>query len=298
MTSFARQIGIVQAATNLGLHPGGVELLGRALVDAGLAERLSAVEIVTVVAPAYLPVRDNTTQTNNAGAIAVYSRQLAAAVGDAVRAGYFPLVLGGDCSILLGDLLAFDGRRGLLFIDGHTDCYDPAASTGEVAELELGIAMGLTTVPGPLADLGGGAPLVRASDVVLIGARDHEEPGWRPAPSQALTIDLPELARLGIDETVARALERLSRDELDGFWVHLDVDVLDDRIMPAVDYRSPGGLSWDDLVSLLRAAFSCGRALGAEVTIFNPSLDPHHSVRRALVAVLTRALRSEQSDRR
>ena len=41
-------------------------------------------------------------------------------------------------------------------------------------------------------------------------------------------------------------------DFLEGFWIHLDVDVLDDELMPAVDYRMKGGLTFVELGELLK----------------------------------------------
>jgi hypothetical protein len=61
---------------------------------------------------------------------------------------------------------------------------------------------------------------------------------------------------------------------VDGFWIHLDADVLDDAIMSAVDSRQPGGLSHSELVELLRGLLRSGLAVGMEVTIFDPELDP------------------------
>ncbi len=288
MTSRRRRIGIIHASTNLGLHPGGVEDLGRALLEERLGERLGCPELATLTAGPYNPVRDTMTHIYNGPAIAAYSYRLAAIVREAIENRVFPLVLGGDCSILLGNLLALENRCGLLFIDGHTDCYEPAASTGEVAELELGYALGLT--PGALSELGDTRPLIQASDVVVFGPRDREESGWRPAPAEALTIDLAELRRTGVEDGIDRTLERLCGDELSGFWIHLDVDVLDDEIMPAVDYRLPDGLSCAELARTLRAAMATGRALGAEVTIFNPALDAKRRIRRTLVDGLVGSL--------
>ena len=60
-------------------------------------------------------------------------------------AGDIPIVLGGDCSILLGNLLALRGRGryGLLFIDGHADFYQPDAEpNGEAASMDLALATG------------------------------------------------------------------------------------------------------------------------------------------------------------
>jgi arginase len=72
----------------------------------------------------------------------------------------------------------------------------------------------------------------------------------------------------------ALAVGKLMKDDLAGFWIHLDVDVLDDAIMPAVDYRlDGGGLSFSDLSKLLKIIFRFGCAVGMNITIFNPLLD-------------------------
>jgi arginase len=209
--------------------------------------------------------------------------------------GERPIVLGGDCSILLGTLLALRrrGRFGLLFLDGHADFYQPEANpNGEAASMELAFATGRG--PALLADLEGRRPLVRDEDVVALGFRDAAEQasfGSQPLPPALKAFDLDAVRRLGADGAAREALAHLTRpDGPEGFWIHLDADVLDDAIMPAVDYRQPGGLSWDALGSLLRAAASSGRAVGLEVTIYNPRLDPDGAAARRLVDVIVDAL--------
>jgi arginase len=106
----------------------------------------------------------------NPGAIRDYSLKLADAVGAVLSDGEFPAVLGGDCSILLGNLLALRrrARHGLLFIDGHADFYQPEANVnGEVASSELALATGRG--PEVLAAPAGYRPLVRDEDVVAFG---------------------------------------------------------------------------------------------------------------------------------
>ena len=62
---------------------------------------------------------------------------------------------------------------------------------------------------------------------------------------------------------------------LDGFWVHLDADVLDPSVMPAVDSPDPGGLLPDELVAAAAARSSRSpRCVGLNVTIYDPDLDP------------------------
>jgi hypothetical protein len=82
----------------------------------------------------------------------------------------------------------------------------------------------------------------------------------------------------------------LQKNKLDGLWVHLDADVLDDEIMPAVDYRLAGGLQWDELSVLLRTIVSSGQAVGMNIGIFNPRLDKDGTIARQLVKTLIAGL--------
>jgi arginase len=233
----------------------------------------------------------------NGRAIAAHARDLAGAVGAVLDAGEAPLVLGGDCSIVLGSLLALRrrGRHGLLFLDGHADFADPADDeVGEAASCDLALATGRG--PAVLADLDGAGPLVRDADVALLGYRVRDDGtdrhGATPVEATGITaIDLPALRTAAAAASAERALGVVARPELDGFWLHLDADVLDDDLVPAVDYRSPGGLGWEELATILRAARATGRLTGAEVTILNPRLDPTGAIVRRLADTLVTALR-------
>jgi arginase len=250
------------------------------------------------VPPPYDGARPADTGTLNAEAIARFSLTLADAVGEALAAGERPLVLGGDCSILLGSLLGFRrrGRYGLLFVDGHADFYQPDANpNGEAASMDLAFATGRG--PAALADLEGLGPLVRDEDVVAFGFRDHDEQrayGSQPLADSIAAVDLPAIRRVGIEAAAAQALRHLARPELDGVFVHVDADVLDDAIMPAVDYRQPGGLSASELSHVLRATVDSGRLAGLEVTIYNPALDADGAAGRVLVDVLVAGLSPRQ----
>ncbi|MFD3943097.1 arginase family protein [Streptomyces sp. NPDC058579] len=292
----AVEVAIVEAPSVLGLWPSGVQELPRALLDAGLGHRLAGVvRAGRVEAPLYDPRRDAATGVLNPDGIARYSVLLADAVGAALDRGRFPLVLGGDCSILLGNLLALRrrGRYGLLFLDGHTDFYQPEAEpSGEVASMELAIATGRG--PKLLADLEGRGPLVRDEDVVAFGFRDADESaadGMQPLPAGLYALDLDDVRAAGAADAARGAVERLTGGAVEGYWVHLDVDVLDDAIMPAVDYRQAGGLSWAELEDVLTAALSDDHAVGFDVTIFNPRLDPTGTLTDRLTECLAAGLR-------
>ena len=289
-----RAYAIVEAPSSLGLTADGVEDLPERLLGLGLAERIAARRAGRLPAPAKDGRRDPETQVLNAQAIAAWSPLLADALSSVLDAGEFPIVLGGDCTILLGAMLALRrrGRYGLLFIDGHADFFQPAAEPrGEGASMELAFATGHG--PALLTDLEGRGPLVRPEDVVAFAFRDHQdqaEYGSQELPPALCAIDLPAIRRTGIEAAAGAALDRLDRIELDGFFIHLDADCLDDEIMPAVDFRAPGGLSWDELGAALRVALASPKAIGLEVAIYNPRLDADGQAGSGLTDLLATTL--------
>ena len=292
---------IVEAPSILGLKPTGVDRLPAVLLQHGLADELHARRAGRVEPQAaYSTERDPASLTLNARGIAEYSAQLANTVADVVGRGEFPILLGGDCSILLGSSLALRrrGRYGLLFIDGHADFYQPEANpNGEAASMDLAFATGRG--PELLTNLEGLRPLVRDEDVVVFGFRDADEQrhyGSQSLPPQMLALDLAEVRRLGIQRAAQRAVEYLTAPERPtrGFFIHLDADVVNDDLMPAVDYRMPGGLTWAELQTVLEVALASGRAVGIEITIYNPSLDRSGASGRDLSRTLVQALKQGQ----
>jgi arginase len=129
---------------------------------------------------------------------------------------------------------------------------------------------------------------------VVLGARDAGEAARNGSPDPAVLAPALEIhdaatvravpGKLG-DRTAARFAQRPGR-----FWLHLDLDVLDESVMPAVDYRMPGGLGWEELEGLLRPLASSSALVGIDVTILNPNLDLDGSCARRTVELLAALL--------
>ena len=291
------QFTIIEAPSILGLRPTGVQYLPEAFKAAGLMSGLRA-EYGGQVSPlSYSSERDKLTLLLNPDSIREFSLQLADAVAFVLHNKRFPLVLGGDCSILIGNLLALRrlGTYGLFFIDGHADFYQPPASpTGEVADMDLAIVSGRG--PNILTNIEGLKPLVRDPDIIVFGYRDAEQAASYGSPDVRDTnMHVFDLSYVRKFDTIAaaacQAVDVLENNELDGFWIHLDADVLDDSIMPAVDYRlGGGGLSFSELSELLKTLVASDAAVGMDITIFNPLLDFDGSITRRFVSSLIQGL--------
>jgi arginase len=290
---------IVEAPSALGHVPEhlGVERAPEVLLGAGLADGLAARRAGRVEAAGYSAERDSGTHIMNPQALRDYSPLLADAVTAVLDAGEFPVVLGGDCSILLGTMLALRrrGRYGLLYIDGDADFYQPEVNplNGAASASDLAFATGRG--PGVVTDIEGRRPLVRAEDVVAFACRDaadRERQGCQPLPEDLLVIDRDQVRRVGADAATREAVRYLTRDggPEDGFWIHLDADVFDETIMQAVDDPRPGGLAWDEVVSALSIAVGSGHAAGLQVAIYNPDIDAGGSNGRGLAAAVREAL--------
>ena len=197
-----KSIAIIEAPSILGLRPTGVEYLPDALISAGLLARLHARHAGRVNAPMYSDARDRETGFLNPQGIADFSRRLAERVDEVLNQGNFALVLGGDCSILLGPMLALNrrGHYGLLFLDGHMDFYDKETNiNGEAASSELALVTGRG--PALLTRYDGRCPLVRDEDVVAFGFRDEKEAqsyGSPLFPEKMKPIGLEEVRRVGV----------------------------------------------------------------------------------------------------
>ncbi len=296
---------IVGAPSILGLFPKGVEQAPPALrasgLAAGLAKGLGAVEGGRVEPPPSDPVRDPVSSILNPAGIAAYSSRLADAVGAVLDAGAFPVVLGSDRGILVGAALALRrrGRYGLFFLDGHTAFGEPEperSKSGQAAELALGIVTGRG--PAIVADIEELAPYIRDEDSVVFGPRDAEGPADAGARDLRETwirvFPCDRVRALGATTAAAMALQPglgLRRqgplaEGVAGFWIHLDADVLDDAVMPAVDDRMPGGLSPAELRETLALLMRTGRAAGIDITVSNPRLDPSGAAGRALAGAV------------
>ena len=287
---------VIDAPSDLGLRRTGVDGLPDALRAAGLLEGLPEVRHAgRVPVPAYVPLRDASAGVLNPDGIRTFSLRLAERVAFSLDLGHFPLVLGGDCSILLGTALALRrrGRFGLFFVDGHADFYSPEAEpNGEVASMDLAVVTGRE--PAVLADLDGQRPLVREEDVVVFGIRDMESAAAAGSPDVRRTamhvFDLAAVRRRGPAAAARDGLVALEANGVEGFWIHLDADVLNDEVMPAVDYRMPDGLWPTELTEALAAMLASPRAAGMEVTIYNPTFDDaERSAARALARAVTEA---------
>jgi arginase len=251
----------------------GEEHAPAALRAAGLVERLRARDAGEADARIRDKRRDPETGVVGALEVRQGSIAIASCVREVLGARERPLVVGGDCTLLLGVFQALPRASGLWFVDGHADFFDGESSpTGEAADMDLAILTG----HGPPGLLEPEGPRVEPSAVVLLGHRPaelhpdvaRENARLDPAIHAVTALEVREngAARVGSD-AAARLAKRPA-------WPHLDLDVLDEAVLPAVSYPQALGLAWDELIALVEPLVAAPNLLGVSVADFNPDRDP------------------------
>jgi arginase len=289
-----KAIVLLGAPSNIGIRPyddgrlRGLDRAPAALRAHGVAGRLDADDVGDVVPPEYVDFTRPLGGVRNEAGLVSYSRNIGARVANAVSDRRFVLLLGGDCSIVLGGLLGArmgsNSSLGLIYVDGHADFATPEESvTGSAASMCAAFAIGRgDSALAQLADV----PLVKGSDLAILGRRDDSYNYGQAALHAAGALDIPavDVRSRGVAAAAAATLERLS--DVSGLWIHVDADVLDPSVMPAVDSPEPSGFSVDELVSLLSPFVRDPRAAGLQLTIYDPNLDNRGTCAETLVSVL------------
>ena len=222
----------------------------------------------------------------------VYSR-----VKATLDAGRFPVLYGGDCSVLLGALPALRdvlGDAGLLHVDGHEDATTMEQSTtGEAANMEIALLIGMTgqRAPDPLRSR---LPALRPETVVMLGQRDAN---YRDELGVASVADR---VRLHGAEELRRQPERIAADaaahiaaQTSGWWLHVDLDVLDAKEFQACgaagDPSMPEGLTWAQLTGITHTALQAHGSRGWSISVYNSDLDADNRDAEQIVGYVTAA---------
>jgi len=233
-------------------------------------------------------IRDDETGINDFDLWLNLSQELSKIVGEMLDRQAFPLLLGGDCRMLIGVFAAFSHREteaGLVFLDGHADFHSPETSpSGDPADMELAILTGRG--PEKITRIAGTYPLLKDEDVVVYGVRAWDGIG----ASDIEVYDRQRMKELGMKHSVKEGLKNFSRKEL-SIWLHFDVDVLDPEFMPVM-FPEPDGLTFEEAQEFLGLVWASGRVIGLSIACYHPKLDIGGRAGTQLVTLVSEVLSS------
>lgn len=299
-----REVYIVEFPSNLGLKEPqagkepGVKRLPDWFQRHNLHKILDPENTLRLDPPKYNNTKDSETQILNVNSLIEYAREQAYLVNNLLTRNKFPFILGGDCSILLGSAIALKqkGNYALFYLDGHTDFMDISLSeTGGVG----GMAASIVTGNGheKLTNILNLSPYIKEENLWCVGNREYDDEYENEIRNSSATyISLKALREKGISNCTTAFLSEVKKKNLDGFWLHIDVDVLNDTIMPCVDSRTPDGLTYDEFNELTSYLFQSNKLCGLEITILDPDLDTTGQYTKDFVANITNTFNLSQKN--
>ncbi|NPE08911.1 MAG: arginase family protein [Asgard group archaeon] len=198
----------------------------------------------------------------------------------------FPLLLGGDCRMLIGVFSAFAQRNeeiGLIFLDGHADFHTIETSpTGDPADMELAVLTGRG--PDKITRIAKKYPLLEEKNILVYGIRAWDQ----IAESNIKVFDCKQMKEKGIRTALDEGIESFPGKELP-VWLHLDVDVLDPKLMPVM-FPESDGLSIEELQEFLSHEWLLGQTIGLNIACYHPVLDKDGSAGSRLVSLIAEFL--------
>jgi agmatinase len=199
-----------------------------------------------------------------------------AAVRQVLDAGGVPVLLGGDDSIPIPALRAFDrsGPLTVVQIDAHLDFRDQVA----------GVRDGYSSPMRRASEMGHVERIVQVGLRGVGSARSSDVEAARAAGNQLLTAR--ELGQRG----VSWLIDHLPWDA--SVFLSFDLDGLDPSVAPAVSGAAPGGLSYQQASDLVRGIVGRCRLAGAAFTELAPPLDNNEMSALVVVRLVTQLLGS------
>jgi arginase len=217
-----------------------------------------------------------------------------ARVRETLQEGRFPLLYGGDCSVLLGAVPAVRdvcGMAGLLFVDGHEDATTMEQSaTGEVANMEIALLLGMTGQRAPMP-LRSRLPALGPRAIAMLGQRDANYRHELGVPSIADRVLIHAAEELRRDPArAARQAAAYVAAQASGWWLHVDLDVLDGAEFRACGAASDPsmreGLTWTELAEITDQALQVDGCRGWSIGVYNADLDTGNEDAGRIVAYL------------
>jgi arginase len=291
-----KKIALLGAPSSAAALSAGHERAPAALREAGLILALEAAgfEVTDLgdAAPQLFQPDDEHPRARNLPAALAGLRDLRPRVEVAVKSGALPLVIGGDCMIVLATIAG--ARRyyrnvGLVYMDSDADLNEPASTqSGCVDGMVISHAIGRGAAE--MIRFWNEPPLVREPEIALFGVNrtdPAEDKFLGRTPMRAYRAE--DIAKLGAAAAAQQALDRMHGAGHE-FVLHFDVDVISSEEFRATNYPSVSALRLADAREALAVFARQPHLAVMTVCAYNPTLDADGSAAKLVIELIVEAL--------
>ena len=228
--------------------------------------------------------------------IVAANEKLAVEVEKAASAQEFPLVLGGDHSIVLGTLAGLsaaykkqDLTMGMLYVDAHgdfnTDETTPSGNIhGECVSASCGYGLP------ELTNLYFDGQKINPENICYVALRDVD-PGEKVLMKKAgvTAFTMSDIDRQGF-QSVLKQVTSFFKSRVDVIHISFDMDSIDPMFAPGTGVAVPGGLNYREALLLMEEMAQTNMVRSAEIVEVNPILDVRNQTAKMAVELAARLL--------
>lgn len=263
------KINLIQVPYHLGRENVGMGKAPARYLEAGVEQNLveRGFEVKTTTVKLTEPFKDELSAITN------INKNLAQTVKQAITDEYFPLVLGGNCNIILGAIAGLSSSDvGIIWFDAHADFNTPETTqTGYLDGMPLAISTGQFGRE-ILEEIGTNTPIPEAN-TIIIGANDIDKlEDERLKKSEIQIVYSDEIHKNGVAKSLSAKLKNL-RTKVQDIYLHLDIDVINKKEAPGVNFDNPEGLSVDEVVQAIKLIRDYFQVKAAALPCYNPDND-------------------------
>ncbi len=287
-------IELVGAPQDLGQFHRGVDMGPSAVRVAGVIERLEFLgfEVIdrgNIDCAAMATATEGDPTARFLEHVVRDSESLAAEVESVVRAGHFPLVIGGDHSIAIGTMggvAAVEPRQGLLWIDAHADFNTPETSpSGNIHGMPVAAILG--EGPVELARVAGVSPKALGDHCVIIGLRSVDRAEAERLKASDITyFTMHDVDLRGVQAIMEESFSILTADGVDRVHLSFDADAIDPRHAPGTGTPVVGGFTYRESHLMMELLSEADIITSAEFTEVNPILDDRNQTAELIVELI------------
>ena len=210
-------------------------------------------------------------------------------ISNIYKRGNFPLILGGDHSLVLSSgkaLLENFDNPGIIYIDAHADINtEETTPTGNIHGMPLSFLCG--EGPDEFKNVGNEIRL-KPENIVYIGLRDVD-PGEQKilADMGIKAYSMEDIDEFGITDVVKEAISYIT-ERADNIHLSFDIDCLDPEVAPGTGVKVPGGITFREAKTALTLLSEVKKLVSAEFVEVNPLLDDENLTAEIAVMLIMR----------
>lgn len=296
-------IHIIEMPLDYGGRRHGSDMGPSAIRLAGIKQKLESIghSIITDSKSIEILPQENVNAGSNPNAkylepIVKSCTELAEVVKTSLEKDNFPLVLGGDHSIVLGTLAGLSSvykkqskKLGVLYVDAHGDFNtDKTSPTGNIHGECMAACAGYGLKE--LVNLYQDGRKVDPENICYVGIRDLDEGEKALMKEAGVTVfTISDIDRYGFD-AVVKKVKLFFKTRCDAVHISFDMDCLDPSIAPGTGVPVPGGMNYREVLLLMEEMHMTGLVKSMEIVEVNPILDVRNETAIMAVNIAARLL--------